>query len=102
MKISTAEKEFLQFAHLKLDDPEYLDSLQIRAMDTIAVYLSQPIEDILRRVQRKIAKGTMEHGNPFYPPEKIEEEIMLELDDFIFGWPIVEDFNTWMKNKSIQ
>lgn len=100
MKLSIAQRDFLNFVHLKLSDPDYVESLGLRAMDRIATYLSMDSEDLVKRINSKLIRGASDHGDPLYSQERIEEELNLELDDLIFGWPLVGDYNLWIKNKS--
>jgi hypothetical protein len=88
---------FLDFALENLSDDDYRQELGLRAMDRIANYLSLPKEEIVERMRKKLIKGSAEHGSPILPQKTIEQEIFYELDDFIFGWPLVEDYNVWVK-----
>lgn len=83
---------FIDWAMEQLDDPETYNQLLKEIRDNFQRFYEQSPQTITEQLHAKLDRGALEHGEPYYPVEKIREELTNEYLDLL-GWLLIEKWN---------
>ena len=90
--LNEESRKFIAWTREQLANPDNYERLITQIISGVIAYYAQPKELILSKLEEKLVKGGIEHGEPNYSLDFIIKELENEYIDLI-GWEMVAYWN---------